>query len=63
MRTSTILPCRDNSAMVTVRNLKMVDLEAELVCLISYQHLEELFSSQMGKYVISELSLLVVSNK
>lgn len=56
MRTGTILHCKDSSAMDTVRSLKMVDPAVELVCLISCQHLVELFSSLMEKYY----TLLVV---
>lgn len=47
--------------MVTVRSLKMVDLVVELVCLISCQHLVELFNSPMEKYftVLVVIGLLV----
>lgn len=43
--------CKDSSAMVMAKNSMMVDLEVELVYPIFYQHLAELFSFPMGRYV------------
>lgn len=54
---TVILPCKDSSVMVMGKNLMMVDLEVELVYLIFYLHLVELFSSLMGRYAIQMYSI------
>lgn len=49
---TTTLHCNGSLAMVTARNLKMVDPAVELVSLIFCQPPEELFNSLMARYRI-----------